>query len=78
MSDRELFKQANLVERLLPAASAALAKKRQHRHREQLDELLYAFSNRPRPQKRFKPQARNGRADRSRSRFEGHRAAKQG
>jgi integrase len=43
MSDRELIKQVNLVEWLLPASSAALAKGDITIIREQLDELLYAF-----------------------------------
>jgi hypothetical protein len=43
MSDRELIKQVNLVEWLLPASSAALAKGNSTVIREQLDELLYAF-----------------------------------
>jgi hypothetical protein len=43
MSDRELIKQVNLVEWLLPASSAALAKGDSTVIREQLDELLYAF-----------------------------------
>jgi hypothetical protein len=43
MSDRELIKQVSLVEWLLPASSAALAKGDITVIREQLDELLYAF-----------------------------------
>jgi hypothetical protein len=43
MSDRELIKQVNLVEWLLPASAAALAKGDSTIIREQLDELLYAF-----------------------------------
>lgn len=43
MSDRELIKQINLVDWLLPASSAALAKGDITIIREQLDELLYAF-----------------------------------
>ncbi|MCU1340480.1 MAG: Lambda integrase-like/DNA breaking-rejoining enzyme catalytic core [Bryobacterales bacterium] len=43
MSERELIKQVNLVDWLLPASSAALAKGDITIIREQLDELLYAF-----------------------------------
>jgi integrase len=43
MSDRELIKQVNLVDWLLPASSAALAKGDITVINEQLDELLYAF-----------------------------------
>lgn len=43
MSERELIKQVELVELLLPKASAALARGDITVIREQLDELLYAF-----------------------------------